>query len=99
MPSDSPQLPKPIFPKRYEKQGFAGLLLEDEKSRTRACKLRTRINRKRSRKKGTPCKIVSRNPWSKHDNAITKPEKISVLKELEDTDTFLEGPRSGHEDH
>ena len=35
----------------------------------------------------------------KHDNAITKPKKIDVLEEPEDTGTFLEGLRSGHEDH
>ena len=42
-----------------------------------------------------------KNKWEevKHDNAITKPKKIDVLEELEDTGTFLEGPRSGHEDH
>ena len=42
-----------------------------------------------------------KNKWEKvkHDNAITKPKKIDVLEELEDMGTFLEGPRSGHEDH
>ena len=40
-----------------------------------------------------------RKPRSKHDNTITKPEKISEAEELEDTGTFLEGPRFGHEDH
>ena len=50
-------------------------------------------------KRGTPWKVLSRKPRSKHDNTITKPEKISVAKELEDMGTFLEGPRFGHEDH
>ena len=42
-----------------------------------------------------------KNKWEevKHDNAITKPKKIDVPEELEDMGTFLEGPRSGHEDH
>ena len=42
-----------------------------------------------------------KNKWEevKHDNAITKPKKIDMHEELEDTVTFLEGPRSGHEDH
>ena len=50
-------------------------------------------------KRGTPWKALSRSPWSKHDNAITKAEKIGVLEELKDIDTFLEGLRSGYEDH
>ena len=40
-----------------------------------------------------------RKSWSKHDNTIAKPEKINVAEELEDTGTFLEGPRFDHEDH
>ena len=50
-------------------------------------------------KRGTPWKVLLRKSWSKHDNTIAKPEKISVAEELEDTGTFLEGPRFGHEDH
>lgn len=50
-------------------------------------------------KRGTPWKVLLRKPQSKHNNTITKPEKINVAEELEDTSTFLEGPRSGHEDH
>ena len=72
---------------------------EDGKPRTRAWKLRTRINEKRSRQKGTPWKVLSRSPRSKHDNAITKPKKIGVPEELKDIDTFLEGLRFGYEDH
>ena len=75
------------------------ILWEVEKPRTRRCKPRIRINGKRSRQKGHTLKVLSRNPRSKHDNAITKPEKINMLEEPEDTDTFLEGPRSSHEDH
>ena len=42
-----------------------------------------------------------KNKWEevKHDNAITKPKKIDVPEEREDTGTFLKGPRSSHEDH
>ena len=50
-------------------------------------------------KRGTPWKVLSRNPQSKHDNAITKLEKIGVPEEPKDIDTFLEGTRSGYEDH
>ena len=42
-----------------------------------------------------------KNKWEevKHDNTITKPDKTGVPKKPEDMGTFLEGPRSGHEDH
>lgn len=72
---------------------------EDEKPRIRACKPRTRINGKRSRQKGHTLEVLSSNPRSKHDNAITKPKKIDVPEEPKDTDTFLEWPSSGYEDH
>ena len=42
---------------------------------------------------------MSRSSQSKHDNTIAKLEKIGMLEELEDTDMFLEGLRSSHEDH
>ena len=50
-------------------------------------------------KRGTPYKVLSRKPRSKHDNTITKPKTISMPEEPKGTGTFLEGPRFGHEDH